>query len=178
MTKDNVYELAVKIIGLYFGFDAVMSLANYSIFYFPFETAFFINDAITILVKCGIAYVAIFKTDYIVTKITSEKDFHNSTLITSWNKVDLLEVGLAILAVFIFAGAIPGLINLIIDEVYYQERGDLALTGGSDLHPSFYYLVSKIALSIFLIANSRNFSKKIIRRGELDDMKDQENQKQ
>ncbi len=172
MRKIDVYELAIRILGIYFGFTAISDFVSYSLFYFPSELRFILHDLISILVKVVIAYVSVFRTHVILNQIFNKGTRESELLTIPLNKTDLLEVCLSVIAILLFVNAVPPFLDMVVQEIYYQDRGDLALTRSSSTDPGFYFLIFKVGIGILLIFNARNFSKKMVKIGLEDDATD------
>ena len=74
---------------------------------------------VTGIIELVIGYLLIFKTDTIITKITKNE---STTVNISSNKIDLLEVGLAIISVLLLTYSLAELLSYFVESTYYQDH--------------------------------------------------------
>lgn len=172
MTQKDIYQLAIKIIGIYFGFNALNEIINISIFYIPTSVMYSFQAILSSATRLALAWLAIFKTEFVIDRLGLKTATQQAKTSHSLKKDDVLEISLAIVSILLIAFSIPALINSFIGLVYFQDRGDFAVPSASSLDTGIYFNLARLGIGIFLLVNARNFSKKIISRGKYDDQLD------
>ncbi|MDN5215790.1 hypothetical protein QQ020_27175 [Fulvivirgaceae bacterium BMA12] len=178
MTKTELLNVAIKIFGLYYFVRFVQHFMEF--LFMAFGTNFYDDDQLqgwfiyagiflTFLVDFVFAYFAIFRTEYIVSKISRNNE---GTLELQTTKTDLLEIALAIISIVAILNSIPDLLSQQVNSIYYHDHKEVEFwttTMKNHLYQSLFML----AVGIFLLFNSRNFAKWIVNRGERDDKHDE-----
>jgi len=118
-------------------------------------------------------YSLVFKTEKI-SKMLKLK-YENKEIKVTIEKVDLIELSLVIISVIAIVFSIPGIIANLTDIIYFPSRDEYGYSDKSFVVHSFT-MVFQLAAGIFLLLNSRNFSKLINKRGINDDEFDQKNE--
>ena len=182
MTKTDIYSIVIKIFGLVFLVKFVSRLIDFISFVgnlgniwnepdYPFFSMFF-AITISILFYFLIGYIALLRTDVIVNRFfTPDSKVLDLPLVKS----DYLEISLAAIGAYIMVYSFPGILTSIADSIFsqkHQESEFWATPRNVDiLRVAFEFLSG-----LFLVLNARNFAKRIVRRGEADDKRDNKNQ--
>lgn len=173
MTKKDILTIAIKIFGLYYFVrfvQHVMELFYMVLNYFDISEGWFIHTGITltILIDIIFAYLAIFKTELIVNRISTKTD---GQILVPPAKTDLLEIAFAIIAVLAIITAVPAILAHGINNVYFHDHKENEFWTTPTKYEFIRSMVS-LAIGIFILLNSRNFSKWIVNHGVEDDKKD------
>ncbi len=128
MTKADLFNIAIKIFGLFYFVRFVQHFMEFLFMIFgntfwPDMQAqgwyIYVGIFVTLLVDFVFAYLAIFRTSTIVTRISSADE---GTVALQSTKTDLLEIGLAIIAVLAILNAIPDLLTQQVNSIYYYDH--------------------------------------------------------
>lgn len=182
MTKTVLLNTAIKIFGLYY---FVRFVQNFTELLFLFLGNSFFDSprldsaliysgiTLTVLVDLTFAYVAIFRTQLITDRI-SKTEIENSALGVS--KTDLMEIALAVISVLAIVNSVPDLLTQQVNNIYYHDHAEVEFwtTGAKN---QFFQLLFTLIVGIFMLINSRNFAKRITKRGEQDDQHDKSNER-
>lgn len=177
MQKTEVYSLAVKILGLYF-------FARFFHFLIDFFYMFSANGdfnysiqnweiykgiALTTAVYFAIGYLATFKSDLITNRIFRTK---NQAIEISLGKSDYLELAIASISLIAILYSLPQLLSELVYLIYFKEP-EIDNFFRPHHETDFFRPAFQLVIGIFLLLNSRNFAKKIVKRGEQDDKQDE-----
>ena len=173
MTKSELLNIVIKIFGLYYFVRFVQHLMEFlfmvignSTFDYGLETWFVYSGIfITTLVELAFAYVATLRTELIANRLSGGTE---ETLTLPTSKTDLIEIALAVISVLAIVYSIPSILAQIIDNIYFHNHQETEFW----TRPTKKNLIQStmtLVIGIFLLLNSRNFAKRIVNRGELDD---------
>ncbi|MEQ9102309.1 MAG: hypothetical protein RIF36_24950 [Imperialibacter sp.] len=182
MTKKELLSIAIKIFGLYYFVSFAQHITEF--LFLAFGDSLFGNGqldswivysgiSLTALTDLAFAYFATFKTELITDRI-SKSDTGTVELTTS--KTDLIEVTLAMIAVVAIVFAIPDILAGIVDNIYFHNHDESVFWTPATKTVTFRSVFTLFA-GIFLLLNSRNFAKRIVGRGQLDDRRDEEKER-
>ena len=177
MTKKDLYTIAIKIFGLYFlttfiqdSLELVyvilgsLNAKNFDVTWVIYGSVIFKT-----VLDLAVFYIATLRTEIVTNKIFSDE---NKIIKSNLLKADWFELSLAIIGIVLIVYSLPEMLNLIVSRVYYRTNPeDFGMTTG--MAPVFYNAF-RLIIGIFLILNARNFGKKIVSRGERDDLIDEE----
>ena len=91
------------------------------------------------------------------------------------NKTDVIEISLVLIAVVAIVFPLSFVLGNITEIVYFAETDEFGQSSASFDQNSISMLI-RIAIGIFLLFNSRNFAKWIVKKGEGDDQIDKESE--
>ncbi|WP_258105896.1 hypothetical protein [Marinoscillum sp. MHG1-6] len=173
MQKSGVYSLAVKILGLYFFARFVhylidffyMFSANKDFNYAIQNWEIYKGIALTTVVYFAIGYLATFKSNLITDRIFRTKD---EAVQIALGKSDYLELSIATIALIAILYSLPQLLSEMVYLIYFKEP-EIDNFFVPHHETDFFRPTFQLVIGIFLLLNSRNFAKKIVNRGEIDD---------
>lgn len=98
----------------------------------------------------------LFKTDYVINKLSLDKHFDQQTVDTNVQQATVIQIAIIILGGLMFIDALPTLIEQIVSYLQ-QER----IEGNLFTNPSFKYIIlysCKLILGYLLMNNSRQLT--------------------
>ena len=182
MTKSELLNTAIKIFGLYYFVRFVqhfmelvfMAVGNNLFDNGQMESWYIYSGiSITVIVELTIAYLATFKTELITNKISPN---NNETAELEISKTDLLELALAVISVLGIVYSIPNILAHVIDNIYFHNHEE-SVFWNRPTKNSLIQAAVTLAIGIFLLLNSRNFAKLIVKRGTRDDQLDENSER-
>lgn len=173
MTKSELLSVVIKIFGLYYFvrfiqhfMEFIFMLVGNSAFDYGIDTWFIYSGIfITVVVEFFFSYVATLRTELITNRIGK---LGNEPFELPTNKTSLLEITLAAIGIITIVSSIPDLLYKAVDAIYFHNHKESEFwtrPTRSEVFRAAFILV----IGCFLLMNSRNFAKKIVKRGELDD---------
>ncbi|MEQ9288359.1 MAG: hypothetical protein RIG77_15685 [Cyclobacteriaceae bacterium] len=176
--KTQILDIAIKVFGLYYFVQFAKHLIEF-IFMMIGNNMFdngqiegryiYFVVSVTWLIELTFAYIAIFKTELIMSKIPFRND---GSLELNIPKIDILEIALALISVVAIVYSLPNILALIIDNTYFHNNEESMFWNRSTKNSLIQSMVTLVT-GIFLLFNARNFSKLIVGRGEQDDNLDE-----
>lgn len=128
MSKKDIYEIAVKLLGIYFSLIALNQLKEFLLYvFFLSEKELWIDDTVKIfsaLVMVGsilIIYLLLFQTQKIVNLITKSSD--NEVLNLNLTKKDTFQICFVLAGILTIVFAVPSLIHVGRDCVLTTKSG-------------------------------------------------------
>lgn len=182
MTKTELLNTAIKIFGLYYFVRFVQHLMEYL---FMMIGNNYLGDGVlegwyiysgflfTLGVELTFVFFAIFRTELITRKISKTSE---GTLELATNKTDLLEIAFAVISVLAILNSIPNLLAQQVNSIYYHDHKELEFWT-TDAKNQLFRNLFILGTGVFLLLNSRNFAKLILKRGERDDGHDQNSER-
>jgi len=157
MTKRDILELAIKIIGVYM-IILILNFIHSILISIPwiFERRehnillFIISYTISVLIYFIVAYNFIFRADSLANIICKEDkslEFNSSI-----QKETIQEIAFTIVGIYLIAIALPKITDGIINIIYQGRLKNIQFTQG------FYYIVNsivQIGIGIFLVLGSK-----------------------
>lgn len=174
MTKYDFFNLALKVIGLYFFVLVFTGMVQFIImiinsFFNDFGGEIWLmygGAMINLVFYVFLGYLLIFRTNKIsrVLNLQSENKEFKLTI----EKVDLIEISLVIISVIAIVFSIPVILASLTDIIYFPVRDEYGFTNKS-FDANSFKMVFQLAFGIFVLLNARNFSKLINKHGIKDD---------
>lgn len=179
MTKSDIFGLVFKIIGLYFFVLVFTNLMQFFQILFNYGPTDWGGDFWAIAIIVGMlfgiimyfifGYFFIFKTNSFLKLLKIYPD--EKVLKIGINKTDIIEVSLVIISVIAMVFPLSFVLSNITEIVYFAETDEFGQSSAS-FDQNSISMVIRIAIGIFLLFNSRNFEKWIVKKGEGDDQID------
>jgi hypothetical protein len=181
MTKKEVLNIVIKIFGLYYFVKVVQHFMDFliiiignSAFDYQLDTWFLYGGIfLSMVVELTFAYVATLRTELITNIITKD---NGGTVKLATNKTDLLEITLSAIGILAIVFSISDILYPIIESNYFHDHKESDFWS-KPIRSEIFRAILKILVGIFLLMNSRNFAKMIVKRGKQDDKHDEERER-
>ena len=172
MKKSDIYEVAVKVLGLYLVFNVLGQLRELSFYIFAFlqslnypesassnQMPLFLIGILGFVLLVVAAWFVLFKSSYIVSKICKPADFEeNATLFIERNVV--YEIAITLLGLMVIISALPEFVTML--NMYIHE-----LTGGGFSSSNKNFLVIsgvKVLVGALALLFARSISSALTRK--------------
>lgn len=160
MTVRNVFNIILKILGIFFIKDILATLPQLLSIILYLTKSDTVGEAIwtlattvlILLVYGLVSYYLIFKSDLIIQKLKLDKGFNPETIPLNMHRSTILSISVIVIGGLIIAEEIPNLCQQLF--AYFQEK---RMTYGQT-NPSISYSVlagTKIIIGLLLIGNQR-----------------------
>ena len=177
MTKQDIYSIVVKILGLYFltkfiqhFMELGFMIARYKSYgESPDILIIFGGIFVTTVISFVLGYFLTFKSESITKRIFK---FDSKTIDIGLEKTDWIEISLVTIGIIAIVFSVPQILSTIVDNIYFHNHRESVFWTLNRKTDTLYGLF-KLLAGLFLILNARNFAKKIVRRGENDDELDE-----
>ena len=163
MTPKNLFNIILKVIGIFFIKDALVFLAQLvpQLLYINNDNKFLemggiinlLSTLVAAFVCIGIIYLLIFRTNYIIDKLKLDKGFDKETIPLNLHRSVILSIAIIVIAGLILVNEIPNFINQL--HFYFEQRN--MSYGNVSMNAVAYVLLSasKIFIALLLIIYQR-----------------------
>lgn len=129
MTIKDLFSVILKVLGIYFLKDVVISLPTL----FSVIVSFFHSDVegiivtsllslTSIFVYCCIIYLLVFKTDWVISKFRLTDDFSVEPLKINLHRSTVVTIAVIFTGVIIVTQAIPGIVSEVVQFFQYRRQ--------------------------------------------------------
>lgn len=168
MKKSDLYTVSLKIFGLFLFFRVIIHIKDF--LFMTIGSMTFSDTPVdmvyggiifSILIELAVGYILIFKTESVTNRISKS----DSTVELLTSRKDLLEVGIAIIAIVLITWSSAELLSHFAEATYFHDHKESEYFTLAN-KKIISYAAFKLIAGIFSLMNSRHFSTLIIKRGD------------
>jgi len=160
MTPRNLFNVILKILGIFFIRDFLESMSQLFIVFSLFdkhsdmseELLAILGTVAVILVEVFFCWLLVFKTEWVIKVVKLERGFNQETIPLNMHRSTILSISIIVIGGWLVANEIPNFCRQLL--VYFQEK---RMDYGRHNSTIQYSVVSgvKIVIGILLIAEQR-----------------------
>jgi|SRR5450432_540332 hypothetical protein len=168
MTPRNLFNIVLKILGLFFIRDLFMSLPQLLSVILYFKTGqteealwTLISSAIVIAVEIYICYYLIFRSEWIMDKLKLTDGFDQEAIPLNIHRSTVLSISVIVIGGLMLTDEIPNLCRRVFS--YFQQRR-LNYSEYSKETPYIVLSIVKIILALLILSENRRIVSLILRK--------------